>query len=204
MSVHSARTRHRKERLSMPAVVCARCRAEFKIKPSAVVGARYCSWACRYPADASVFWGLVDRESGHRVSYVVGECWLWKGNRGVRGYGRFSRRHRNYLAHRIAWELIHGPVPVGLLVCHHCDVPHCVRPTHLFLGTGKDNQQDAARKGRMRGERHSRAQLTNGQVEALRLAWAQGRNTVQLAKQFSISPQNAYAIVHRKSWRHLP
>lgn len=51
-------------------------------------------------------------------------------------------------AHRLAWELAHGPIPDGLNVCHKCDNPRCARVDHLFLGTQKQNVHDAMQKGR--------------------------------------------------------
>jgi HNH endonuclease len=71
------------------------------------------------------------------------ECWLWQGS--IRNsYGSYSGKY----AHRVVWEILHGSIPVGLQVLHHCDNPPCVNPAHLFLGTIKDNHLDKAHKGR--------------------------------------------------------
>lgn len=51
-------------------------------------------------------------------------------------------------AHRISIQLSGREIPPGSVACHHCDNPPCVNPLHLFVGTMKDNQQDASRKGR--------------------------------------------------------
>lgn len=65
------------------------------------------------------------------------------------GYSRVPGDGKT-LAHRNAWEKAFGPIPEGMLVCHHCDVRNCIEPTHLFLGTYKDNLEDASKKGRLK------------------------------------------------------
>ena len=89
------------------------------------------------------FWAKVDK---------TGDCWVWTGALTHSGYGKFKvRSYKVVLAHRWAYEVTHGPIPAGLFVCHRCDVPSCVRPSHLFVGTQTDNMKDAAAKGRVRG-----------------------------------------------------
>lgn len=75
-------------------------------------------------------------------------CWLWIGSGDRRGYGSFSYQGRSRSAHRWAYEHYMGPIPDGMMVCHKCDVPACVNPDHLFLGTNSDNMKDCYRKGR--------------------------------------------------------
>lgn len=82
-------------------------------------------------------------------------CLLWTAQTFGIGYGRIKILGRSYAAHRVTWELSHGPIPAGMLVCHRCDTPACVRPDHLFLGTAKDNTQDMLEKGRhQHGDQH--------------------------------------------------
>ena len=64
-------------------------------------------------------------------------------------YGCFWKDGKPMLAHRAAYELFIGPIPPGMLVLHKCDLPLCVNPQHLWLGTQTDNMQDAIRKGRL-------------------------------------------------------
>ena len=127
-------------------------------------------------------------------------CWLWLGTAGNDGYGRiwvnFSR-----LAHRMQWQRFNGPIPNGLFVCHHCDMPLCVNPRHLFLGTQKDNMQDAARKGRMgQGETHHNAKLTEAQVLAIR---KDPRIQTEIAKEYGVANTAISKIKSRKRWGHL-
>ncbi len=97
------------------------------------------------------FWAHVD------MSQAPEACWLWVGSTNPDGYGTFHRKP-HVSAHRFAWEIHNGPIPPGLSILHTCDVRACVRPVHLFLGTQKDNMQDAAAKGRTRNHHTSRTQ----------------------------------------------
>jgi hypothetical protein len=82
------------------------------------------------------------------VEFIPYGCWNWTGALSTKGYGRFSFRGKNCFAHRVAYEIWIDKIPAGLFVCHRCDNPKCIRPSHLFLGDNSDNQQDAAKKVR--------------------------------------------------------
>lgn len=76
-------------------------------------------------------------------------CWTWTAAiRASTGYGVFKIDGITKDAHRMSYELFKGPIPSGMLVCHMCDNRKCVSPNHIFLGTYKDNYNDAVAKGR--------------------------------------------------------
>lgn len=83
-----------------------------------------------------------------KVSFRASGCWLWTGAKTERGYGYFRFGGRTWRAHRWAYFAFKGPVPEEIYVLHQCDVPSCVSPFHLFLGTAKDNARDCIAKGR--------------------------------------------------------
>lgn len=93
------------------------------------------------------FWAKVERD----LDAGMGSgCWYWTGAvSGSNGYGQYWTGERLVLAHRACFEASEGPIPVRLFACHKCDNRRCVRPSHIFVGTAKDNMQDCRRKGRM-------------------------------------------------------
>lgn len=97
--------------------------------------------------DARSFRRQVGRPNGAKGK--GGLCWPWIGRRNAAGYGVFDTfLDGDRMAHRVAWVIEHGPILDGLFVCHSCDNPRCVRPSHLWLGTHSDNMRDMAAKGR--------------------------------------------------------
>lgn len=86
-------------------------------------------------------------------------CWLWVGGKRGGGYGKFWNGTRFVGAHRFAYEEAFGQIERGEWVLHHCDVPACVNPAHLFPGTVQDNVADMLAKGRHPSQAPTERQL---------------------------------------------
>lgn len=80
-------------------------------------------------------------------------CWEWQAFKNKKGYGHF-KHEKEILAHRVSYILYIGLIADGMMVCHRCDNPSCVNPNHFFLGTNKDNINDAQSKGRLPTANH--------------------------------------------------
>lgn len=142
-------------------------------------------------------WAKVEKTDG---------CWLWTGAVAQFGHGKIidwpSGKYKS--THRVSWELAHGPVPMGMQVCHRCDVPRCVRPDHLFLGTQADNLADMRSKGRAPvGDRNGQARLSDDDVRLIHAAVKAGERTRDIAVRFGIGKGHVLQVARATRWRHL-
>lgn len=130
-------------------------------------------------------------------------CWLWLGGCDEDGYGKAKVNKKHIRAHRWAWMLFCGEIPANLWVLHRCDVPSCVNPDHLFLGTNLENVDDRERKGRGYAMPiHREPKVTEAQVLEIRKLRGLVRQ-VDLGKRFGIHNSQISRIQRGLYWAHL-
>lgn len=129
-------------------------------------------------------------------------CWNWQLSKDRDGYGymtvsRASRK--NQRAHKVAWVVFNvRTVPEGMVVRHTCNNPGCCNPTHLILGTVKDNNRDRFNQGR-----YSRRTLTEEDVITIYKLRDAGYTNEQLQQMFGRSESAVRDIYLGKSWKHV-
>lgn len=136
-------------------------------------------------------------------------CWLWQRGLDRHGYGAISLNGKMLKAHRVSWELENGDIPDEMCVCHHCDVPACVRPSHLFLGTHADNSADMVTKNRVNrqprkfGVENGGSKITPESVLQIRAMVASGMKTRDVGALFGICSSQVSNITRRIHWRNV-
>lgn len=130
-------------------------------------------------------------------------CWLWTAFLKPDGYGHLRIGAAMEHAHRVSWVIAYGAIPDGLCVLHRCDVGHCVRPSHLFLGTRTINNVDRDAKGRNNipaGSHNPNALLKETDILTIRQSTA---TRDELAALFNVSPSTIKSIKGHRSWTHV-
>ncbi len=147
-----------------------------------------------------------ERFEGKCVPVPESGCWIWLSKLNDKGYGKLSREGAGTgwaYAHRVAYEKYVGPIPNGMHVLHRCDVPCCVNPKHLFLGTQADNNRDRDLKGRQvapRGTNNGMSKLTD---ETVRQILASPLSSLRLSPLIGINSSSIRKIRRREAWKHV-
>lgn len=131
------------------------------------------------------------------------ECWEWTAFCNPLGYGMFRLDKAMRLSHRVAYALTNGDIKPGMLVCHKCDNPRCVRPEHLYLGTDADNSRDRMERGGVfypEGEKNHRAKLNEDQVREIRNSSLSHK---EAADKYGVSYYAIKELRCRKTWAHI-
>jgi hypothetical protein len=138
-----------------------------------------------------------------RHVYKTTGCWFWTGAKGSNGYGYIEHEGRLTGAHRVSYELHSGKIQPGLQIRHDCDTPLCVNPSHMRLGTARDNAQDKIARGRMPdmepphyfGERHPNCKLSSTDIAEIKRLRGEGWSYMQLAGRHFVTKQQIANIV---------
>jgi hypothetical protein len=150
------------------------------------------------------FWGKVLRGAKD-------DCWEWQGAKARSNwrYGHFRLRGQTKSAHRLSFAMHHGEIPDGMFVCHRCDNPPCVNPTHLFAGTHTDNVRDMHSKGRAavpcaEGSKNGHTTMDEDTVRSIRARYRLGESQSAIARDLGISHTTVSLMVLRRTWKHIP
>lgn len=149
------------------------------------------------------FWNKVNKTES---------CWEWTGAI-YHGYGAFSDGTMTHRAHRLAWQMVNGPIPKGIWILHRCDNRKCVRIDHLFAGTPQDNVDDMMGKKRhwifmnhgpiTRGSKNGCAKLTESDIPKIREMASIGILKIRIAEKFNVSSDAIERVLKGKSWAHV-
>src|SRR5262245_5445855 len=136
---------------------------------------------------------LKDRLLAQAMPVTERGCWFFLGSLNHAGYGQINDGFgKCLLAHRASYEIHFGNIPAGLRVLRSCDIPYCVNPDHLSVGTDADNVADKVRKWR-----HKR-KLTADEVASIR---SDKHSThAHLSKQYGISATQVSNIRANRQW----
>ena len=149
-------------------------------------------------------------------------CWTWIGSKASSGYGTFWLGAGQFAyAHRLSFAMHNGPLLDGMFVCHRCDTPSCIAPSHLFLGSPQENVDDMMSKrrhvaptgdsngsrtkpeSRPRGVAAKRAVLNDDLVRTIRRRAANGETAYAIGQSLAINKGTVRAVVAGRTWRHV-
>jgi hypothetical protein len=128
-------------------------------------------------------------------------CWNWMGGKTAYGYGQIYADGKVVSTHRFSYSEYHGRIGRGVFICHRCDNPACVRPSHLFAGSAAKNNRDMKEKGRAaHGERNGAAKLTEAQVAQI---VRDTRSQSELGRIYGVDRRNIARIKSGEKWSYL-
>lgn len=188
---------------------CQLCDKKYFVRPCHANSTKYCSRRC-----SGVVNGKIREEKNNSKEYLLSKikvdkktgCWIWQGCKNKDGYGEKSYKGKRTRVHRVFYELFIGKIPKGMCVCHKCDIPACVNPSHLFIGTHQDNSDDKMKKKRNKnpiGEKHGMAKLKEKDVLEIRRLYKEGYSSRKIGRKFNAGKSTILRIVRRNNWNHI-
>lgn len=139
---------------------------------------------------------------------ILTGCWNWNGTKDPDGYGQITVLGNTMRTHRLKYCLTESIVLTkGLCVCHSCDNPSCLNPSHLWVGTTMDNTADRNAKQRTEGPgkgiNHPNTSFTEADILTIRTTPINKGTVTNLAKFYGVHAETIRAILKRRSWKHI-
>ena len=166
---------------------CRKCMTEYQREWARKNKNRRCQYCNKFYVPNSI-----EKECSIKCKFmnktiINNSCWEWQGKINKWGYGETSHNSKTYRCNRLSYIIFKGDIPKGMQVCHTCDNRKCVNPEHLWLGTPKENMQDAVKKNRMpREKRNKSSKLTYEQVKDIIRLLENGEKQTNIAKLYNV------------------
>lgn len=144
--------------------------------------------------------GLQNRIFANSIPVTETGCWLWLLAVDKDGYGLITIDGKSKRVHRLSYEIFKGDIPEKMLVLHSCDMPSCVNPEHLKIGTHKDNYNDMESRGRHPHDPSHHSKLNELQVRAIH---ASNEPLKSIARKFNITIRQVIKIRKCERWKKL-
>lgn len=133
-------------------------------------------------------------------------CVNFTGSKTKAGYGLIHNPSTGKMeyAHRISYQLEHGPMPKTFkgkpsYVLHKCDNPSCVAPAHIVLGNQQLNMQDRSAKGRQNPQKKTRGKaLTAIERDSIHEDFRAGLSGYAIASKYGKSQSHVSTL--RRKW----
>ncbi len=186
--------------------ICLNCNKEFFFFPSMRPGT-FCDKKCEiiYRKNPQT---RLETSKNYFFSHVIknkNKCWEWTGPL-RKGYGAMAYFRRSIGAHKFSWLISNGNIPEGLFVLHKCDTPTCTNPSHLWLGTPKENMEDMIQKKRdkkLKGTEIKNSKLTEDKVQEIKRMLREEKTPQEIVNHFNISLSSIYDIKDGRTWKHV-
>lgn len=138
------------------------------------------------------------------IKYTIDKngCWICMSHARSDGYPVIMITGNKKKISRIMYEKYNGKIPEGYVMRHTCDVPSCINPNHLLIGTQQDNINDKVERGRqIRGEKSIQTNITDKQV--LEMLKESNKPIKYLVEKYNIPYHTITNILKGRSFKHL-
>lgn len=143
--------------------------------------------------------GVRTLEDLHARCEEVGECWEWQRCIAAGRVPQVGFNGRPRPARRVAWEMVHGPVPKGKHITHSCGNYKCINPAHAkpvlpatVLARNRANANNTVRSARISATKRAQMGVSAAAVAAVRAD--ADAHVPTMAKRLGISKSMIYKL----------